>query len=74
MHILEIGSEIHIHFLKDGLPSCVQRTPALAFAVAEGQRARREAARASFSGKVGGSAIAFRCSNPEMLDFIGEAR
>jgi phospholipid/cholesterol/gamma-HCH transport system permease protein len=73
IHIIEIGSEMHVPVEKDGLPAGVQRILALASAVPEKKGIRMEAARGSFLGKVGDSAIAFWRSNLEMLAFIGEA-
>lgn len=72
MDIIKVGSEKHIPIEKDGLPAGVQRILALASAVPERKGVRREAARASFVDRVGGSAIAFWHSNLEMLAFTGE--
>ena len=73
MHIIEVGSEMHIPVEKDGLPGGVQRILALASAVPERKGVRREAARASFLYRVGDSAIVFWRFNLDMLGFIGEA-
>ncbi len=73
MSILELGSKMHIHVEKDGLPAGVQRILVLASAVPERKGVRREAARPSFLDKVGDSAIAFWRSTLEMVAFIGEA-
>ncbi len=73
LHIIEIGSELHIPVEKDSLPAGVQRILALTSAVPESKGARREAANISFLDRVGDSAIAFWHSNLEMLAFIGEA-
>ena len=73
MHIIEIGSEMHIPVEKDSLPAGVQRILTLASAVHERKGVRRIVARTSFLGRIGESAIAFWRSNLEMLAFIGEA-
>jgi phospholipid/cholesterol/gamma-HCH transport system permease protein len=70
---IEIGSEMHIPVMQDGLPSGVQRILALASAVPERKGARREASKISFLDKAGDSAVAFGRSSLEMLAFIGEA-
>jgi phospholipid/cholesterol/gamma-HCH transport system permease protein len=71
VHIIEIGSEMHIPVEKDGLPAGVQRILALASAVPERKGVRREAVKTSFLDKVGDSATTFWRSNLEMLAFIG---
>src|SRR5512135_805185 len=73
LDITEMGSEMHIPVEKDGLPAGVQRILTLASAVPERKGVRREAARSSFVGRVGGSAIAFWRSTLEMLAFMGQA-
>ena len=73
LDITEIGSEMHIPVEKDGLPAGVQRILTLASAVPERKGVRREAARSSFVGRVGGAAITFWRSTLEMLAFMGQA-
>lgn len=72
MRIIEIGSEMNIPVMQDGLPSGVQRILALASAVPERKGARREASRIPFLDRVGNAVVAFRRSSLEMLAFIGE--
>ena len=73
LDIIEIGSDMHIPIEKDGLPAGVRRILALATAVPERKGVRREAAKTSFLGRVGDSAIAFWRSSLEVLSFIGDA-
>lgn len=72
MRIIEIGSEMNIPVMQDGLPSGVQRILALASAVPERKGARREASKIPFLDRVGNSVVAFWRSSLEMLAFIGE--
>ena len=73
MHIIQIGSELHISVEKGGLPDSVQKILDLASAVPERKGVRREAVRTSFLDIVGNSVIALWCGALDMLAFVGEA-
>jgi phospholipid/cholesterol/gamma-HCH transport system permease protein len=73
LDIIKVGSAMQIPVERDGLPDGVQRILALASAIPERVEVRREAARTSFVGRVGDSAIACWRSTLEMLTFTGEA-
>ncbi len=73
MHIVDVGSEMHIPVEKESLPAGVRRILALASAVPERKDFRRDAATPSFLERVGDAAVALWRSNLEMLGFIGEA-
>jgi len=71
--VIDYCSRNNIDADKEGLPEGVSRLLDLASAVPERKGARRESARVPFLERVGQSAVDFRQSSGEMLDFIGEA-
>ena len=73
LRVIEYCASNNIRVDKEGLPPGVQRLLSLAAAVPERKGARREEAKISFFEKTGESAVAFRKSILEMLEFIGEA-
>jgi phospholipid/cholesterol/gamma-HCH transport system permease protein len=66
-------SQNNIAIEQEGLPEGVQRLLALASAVPERKGARRESVRTPFLEQMGQSALDFRTSFLDMLNFIGEA-
>lgn len=73
MKVINHCAEHNILAEKDGLPQGMQKLLALAAAVPERKGARRESVRIPFLERIGQSAIDFRQSSIDMINFIGEA-